>query len=222
MNTELVVDNSMTFIEMLMQKIITGACIPKVQVERYISPILEIYIEDILEEKYNNKYKLISSEFPLKKDKNCQSTNIDFLLVNTSQNKFTFVELKTDLNSYNVKQNDLYLNLGCERLGEKLEGNLTSILKATAKKYRHKYEYLINKWKNTEFDLNKISDYEIIYLVPFPIKTLIAGEVLAFKDLPESLGTRKFNDEWKMIRKYLLELDKNVDEKACGKEIIQY
>ena len=64
-----------------MKHILEGTKIPKVQVERAINPILSLFLESILE-KYlsrpSNSIKLISPEFPLKKEINNQSTNVDF------------------------------------------------------------------------------------------------------------------------------------------------
>jgi hypothetical protein len=64
------------FINELMRHIIDGVNIPKVQVERAVTPVLSLFIESILNkyfennDEYSGEYKLISPEFPLKKDNN--------------------------------------------------------------------------------------------------------------------------------------------------------
>ncbi len=62
------------FINDLMECIIEGINIPKVQVERVITPILGMFLESILNRvfaehpKFSGSYTLVSPEFPLKKE----------------------------------------------------------------------------------------------------------------------------------------------------------
>lgn len=102
------------FVNDLMKHIIEGVNIPKVQVERALSPILSLYIESILtsyfngNSEYSGSYEMISPEFPLKKENN-QSTNIDYLLINRSKKTLVFFELKTDIGSFDVDQKIRYI-----------------------------------------------------------------------------------------------------------------
>jgi hypothetical protein len=106
------------FLENLMKEIVDeGMLIPKFQVERCISPILSLFLENILETKFpENQYELIMPEFPIRKgmlngENDNQSTNIDYLLFNKTENKFTFLELKTDSKSYKYEQLKIYFQL---------------------------------------------------------------------------------------------------------------
>jgi len=108
--------NEMEFIKKLVKSIVDNKDMPKVQVEREISPILEIFIENLMSDLAKNKlfiergsYKLVAPEFPLdngKKEKgknNQRSTNIDFLLLNKNTKTLYFVELKTDSKSFKLE-----------------------------------------------------------------------------------------------------------------------
>lgn len=112
----------MEFVETLIKSIVDNKNMPKVQVEREISPILEIFIEDIMNgisrQDDNNidkgKYRFIAPEFPLqsqKKEKGKltnRSTNVDYLLINENTCDLYFVELKTDSNSFKHEQFFIY------------------------------------------------------------------------------------------------------------------
>jgi len=213
----------MEFLNALMTNIVdNGVKTPKVQVEREISPILEMFLVEILNSisKENGDYELISSEFPIRKGridntKSNQSTNIDYLLVNNDpkNKKFTFVELKTDSKSFKKKQLNIYHKLQdiCDEykiadntFGQLLFEDLESIFNATRAK--KKYKYMKDKWKD---DFNNINEMEIIYIVPTNIKIEPRKNVFNFKDLPSSLEGHKYNTEWKVIRSYLVKLDEN-------------
>lgn len=93
-------ENGNKFLSLLMERIVESHQIPKVQVERVVSPILSMFVADALTKKFANndslrgKYELVCMEFPLKKPENSQSTNIDFLLVNTTTLSIVFLEIK--------------------------------------------------------------------------------------------------------------------------------
>ncbi len=235
----------MIFLETLMEKIVAGKDLPKVQVERYISPILEIFIEDILTEYYKNdkkdengkslkgKYKLIAPEFPLQKyknfdfidkngkyKKNYQSTNIDYLLLNTDTNKLIFLELKTDSSSFNEDQLKIYQNLQeFPPTLSKLKNDVLTIQKKSKKK--SKYDYLLNL---IDDDIST-QEIEIIYLIPEMLKkdkkfvdacnnSSININRISFKDINKVYFSKnskvyKFQKEWKIIKKQLQELNNN-------------
>jgi hypothetical protein len=206
----------MKFLEKLMEVIIDeGIQTPKVQVERYISPILNMFLPELLSKIYNNKYVMIIPEFPIKKGRiqnsnNNQSTNIDYLLYNETKSIFTFVELKTDSTSFKKSQLKIYQDLQeiCNNttnvaFGQLLKNDLEDITKAT--KLKSKYQYILGQWKD---DFNDINNMEIVYLVPKTLKSKIEDNlVLSFNDLPKNINL--YNEEWQIIRTSLLKLDEN-------------
>lgn len=206
----------MKFLEKLMYTIVDeGIQIPKAQVERYISPILTIFLPELLFKIYNQEYIMIMPEFPIKKgriqdDQSNQSTNIDYLLYNKTKNIFTFVELKSDSTSFKQSQLKIYQDLLtiCNNstdipFGTLLKEDLISIQKAT--KFKSKYQYILDRWLK---EYNSINSMEIVYIVPQKIKDKIDDNlVLSFNDLPKELEIYK--EEWHMIRSYLKRLDEN-------------
>lgn len=209
----------MDFLEKLMDIIVNdGVNTPKAQVERYLSPILAIFLEEILKSNFGNEYHMIAPEFPIKKgtigetNRPNQSTNIDYLMFNSTQNKFTFIELKTDSSSFKPSQLDVYNQLEkiCTEenkvFGQLLYDDLLEIKKASS--YKNKYQYLLdNKW---DISLNAINDMEIIYIVP--AKTNLKEkhpnlQTIYFSDFPKSLNT--YSKEYETINSFLKVLDDN-------------
>jgi len=204
------------FIDELMCHILDGANIPKVQVERAIGPILSMFMESILDkyfeddDDYSGEYKLISPEFPLKKDNN-QSTNIDYLLVNKSKRVLVFFELKTDVGSIGAEQMDIYVDFKkriadntCKILREDLE-NISRASKGS------KYEYIISHFDTVIGSDTDIRKSIIVYLVPLAKVDKVKEEsdvdfVLAFKDLPSTIN-HKFAQYWSIMHKNLLKID---------------
>ena len=205
------------FVNDLMKHILEGVKIPKVQVERAISPILGLYIESILTAYFNNNtefsgsYKLISPEFPLKKE-NKQSTNIDYLLINNSKKLLVFFELKTDIGSLDIKQMNRYLdykNRIRDSSASILRQNLDEISSASSKSV--KYDYIISRFDSAVESVKDIKNTVILYLVPKAIKNQIekmgrVDFVLDYNDLPKSIE-HKYSNYWRDVRSNLLILD---------------
>lgn len=209
-----------SFINELMMNILEGAKIPKVQVERELSPILGMFMGAILTKKFENsdvfsgEYQLITPEFPLKKDGNNQSTNIDYMLFNKTKKAMVLLELKTDPSSSNANQTDTY-GLLKDKITESsahfLKTDIDSIIQSTGKKA--KYEYVAKRLEKTleGEELSKINQCTVIYLVPNAIKEVTKNNksvdyVLTFKDLPQHIE-HDHADAWQIISQYLHELD---------------
>lgn len=212
----------MEFLERLMQVIVDeGTQTPKAQVERYLSPILALFLEEVLKKMFHKDYQMIVPEFPIRdgmihENGTNQSTNIDYLMFNKTESKFVFIELKTDSKSFKLSQFDIYQELrnicknSHEIFGKQLLNALEIIQKhSIAKK---KYDYLIEKLKVVPL-LETINDMEIIYIVPAKTELKKIKEnkqdlhVVYFNDLPRELSA--FSEEWKIILEYLNKLDIN-------------
>lgn len=205
------------FVNDLMKHIIEGVKIPKVQVERAINPILSLFIENVLDKyfennnNYSGSFKLVSPEFPLKKENN-QSTNIDYLLVNNSKQLLVFFELKTDISSLDIEQMHRYLEykrIISDRTALILKANLSQISNASSKS--SKYNYIVSRFDSAIKNAEKIKNVIIIYLVPKAIKDQIKEKgiidfVLNYGDLPKDID-HKYSNYWKDVRNNLLDLD---------------
>ena len=82
--------------------------LPYYSAERRLDPIFNVFLEDILSAYYGTSVAYVASEFPLKLEDNNQSNELDYLCRIKKGNTVLFVELKTDNNSYSVKQLDFY------------------------------------------------------------------------------------------------------------------
>lgn len=208
------------FVQDFMKHIIALTKTPKVQVERIVSPILGMFIEEIFNAKfkddsnYSGKYELISPEFPLKKGGNYQSTNIDFLLLNREKKLILFLELKTDSSSYREEQYDIYL-----KYKNRIEEDSARIFIADIENIKlnsdksDKYKAICEKLEKMKEELKQIRKVALVYLIPAKklseFKKKYPGDLfLSFSDLPDKIN-HQYSEYWSVIRKDLLKLDNN-------------
>ncbi|MBE2279245.1 MAG: hypothetical protein IAE91_02550 [Ignavibacteriaceae bacterium] len=200
-----------------MKQIIEGREIPKVQVERMLSPILGIFVEEFLTKYFEStdfagEIKLLAYEFPLKKEFNDQSTNLDFLLFNLSKNTLIFLEVKTDVSSDNRAQLENYIYFKeciTSNSGTFLFTDLTKIAKKSSK--GNKYQKVLSRIEEYKRELSHCFDVKVVYLVPAALAARIKENkaidfVLSFRDLPETINS-EYNEEWQIIQEYLQLLD---------------
>lgn len=220
----------MKFVKTLVESIVKNKDMPKVQVEREISPIIEIFIEGFMDElAKNNKidegaYKLIAPEFPLSnKDDNHRSKNIDFLVLNKDTNVLYFVELKTDSSSFKLEQYTYYKDIINNKSTTELYEFLESLKNV---KYKDFKENIIDE-NITKSDFQNIKKMKLIYLAPKKILTRQWGSknksaidnmlkkdtsvsFISFEDLNQFNNiNHEFNDVWKIITSILVGLDNN-------------
>lgn len=205
------------FIETLMDYIMEATMIPKSQIERAVGPILSMFLPVVLTETFRQDQNLsgslvmVSPEFPLKKEDNWQSTNIDWLLYNTVRRQLLFVELKTSDTSINDNQNSIYhriqaaiVNRGAAFLIEDMEQ-----MRDRSSEFG-KYQYVL-KTKVTPLknEISACHDAKLIYLIPKSIELKVhshADTVLTFGMLSASIPGN-FAKEWGIIRNHLCALD---------------
>lgn len=88
-----------------------GRRTPKVQVERAIGPILGFFLEKAVSDLLGSEVITLAAEFPLKKKKTNQSTNIDWLMYDRTKNELLLIELKTEASSFSREQLESYLEI---------------------------------------------------------------------------------------------------------------
>lgn len=228
-----------SYLEEVLRNIINSKDMPRVQVERQISPFLDVFIEEIVNSKFTNAhYKLIGAEYPIPaKDnlgKNQLSSSIDYLMYCREKNSLLFVELKTDSSSFSLKQYKLYREL-ISKLNTKSEEmstlyNFLSDLKND--KYKDFKVKVDENCKRAKLkDWNLISSCELLYITPRKMPRRNWGKVkkeimhnlqdeklhenvkhnlLHFCDFPtELLSNNMYEKEWELLREQLLVLDNN-------------
>ncbi|WP_213360209.1 hypothetical protein [Brachymonas denitrificans] len=218
------------FLRQLMEHLLQGRQLPKVQVERSVGPILGFFLEDVLtatlkdDEFLSGRYRMLCPEFPLIKENNRQSTNIDFLLYNEDRQALVFLELKTTSSSFDSNQARRYR---ISRIRVRKEGasyllkDLDNIQTHSSEsgKYDTLKSLLVNGFNRFHRDLEtmkKCRHLHVIYLVPAQLKESEEelrkmNKTLSFDDLSTEL--HRFNREWATIRKaLLLPLDSNPEQ----------
>jgi hypothetical protein len=202
------------FIEELMTYILSLRKIPKVRVERVIGPILGFFIAELLSKKWGKQVEMICEEFPLRKlNLTYQSTNIDWLLYNRSDDQLVFLELKTACTSFAPNQKDTYCQLITEiekRGSSFLFDDLKGITPRSREKEKYK-EVLKRFPENSPYSNCKKA--KVVYLAPAAMvrdaqhkPTDPEIEWLSFTDLPATINGR-FAEEWEIIRRKLVEFD---------------
>lgn len=180
-------------IENILELIVTkGSHIPKYQVERILSPFLQLVLPDALTNYYHKKggdyskgaFEMICPEFPiLKEGGSKQSTNIDYLMYHEYQGDRTaiFIELKTDLVSLGTEQRDIYLKLS-KKNPKWLVDNLKVIRDNSNRKA--KYDYLINENADEVLKCDKKNGIKTIYIFPGYQKR--RGEMVSVRELMQN------------------------------------
>jgi len=217
------------FLEYLLVNINESRKIPKAQVERAISPFLDIFIEEILsgalkhDEEYSGNIIKICPEFPLKKPgETYQSTNIDWLMCNSEKKQILLVELKTSDSSVDYsfngkdksgktqfdKYNDVKEKIKAFK-GSFLINELLEIWEDAGEPEKSKYGHIVGTVSEYKEVISTCDSAKIIYIVP---KTSEAQalqyveKVITFSDLPEEIFGN-FENEWRVIYKNLIKFD---------------
>lgn len=205
------------FLETLMERIMRQTMIPKVQVERAISPILGLFVAELLSIKWGDDLKLICEEFPLKKVPQDGvatnlSTNIDWLLYSTMHDQLVFLELKTADTSFNPEQEAIYRTL-VRKVRECGAAFLLDDLEKIrfASREPKKYDEVLNCAAHVE-GFRTCRKGKLVYLVPAVVRDAQHEpsdselEWLSFEDLPCEIHSA-FAAEWRIIRRHLMKLD---------------
>lgn len=193
---EKIVADSKAFVSELMQQILSGRNIPKLQVERHVSPIIGMFLPEVLTETLNGPhtegrwyYRMLCPEFPIKKEKGSnQSTNVDWLMyrefipdgASTVESvELVFLELKTTNTSYSKTQQNIYAKTS-RRIEDEGNGALflfcdiaMSIRKHSKepRKYKHVMNLLRRRFPGGLHGLRRCSKAQIIYLMPGTTKS---------------------------------------------------
>jgi len=142
---------------------------PSYQAERRIDIFINFYIKSILEDFIGKEIAFVAPEFPLKKEQGNQSTNVDYLCVQTeSENKkILFVELKTDSDSFDIDQLQTYVNYKNSKTWKDCIEDIGIIATSKGMKYnnRKKYFHLIKtleKYNLLNCDKESINSIDLI------------------------------------------------------------
>ncbi len=220
----------------LMQHLMQGTMIPKVQVERAVGPIIGFFLADALATNPGDDIVMLCPEFPIQKADNKQSTNIDWLMFNRATQELLLVELKTTDTTFRPEQAAIYRDLQekIHRLGSSafLLDDLDAIGAASQEggKYKNVRNLMVqglevcDEGKLRE-ELSRCKRARVIYLAPqvskpvdWPI-TDAGWTWLSFADLPESLDAHPYADQWPVLRNSLQSLD-NLTRRLRNGEIL--
>lgn len=183
-----------TSVELIVDRLICNAGLPKYQLERASEPLLGLFIEQWLSNKLKSQLRTIAMEFPLKRPKNNQSTNVDYLLADDAGTWY-FVEMKTSQVELDAGQIDAYV-AAAKKVGAALKADIEKISERTRAK--PKYTTLLSA---LEKPAQKI---EVVFITPhermpqrlvdvqfrwFPLKDLFSFEPPEHREL------------WRIVRK---------------------
>ena len=210
---------STAFAQALIERIMEGTMIPKVQTEREVGPILDLFLEGLLTEVFREDPQLsgpiatVCREFPFKKPDSRQSTNIDWLMRNAERGQLIFVELKTADTSFDGEQSEIY-RVKQEAIRDQGAGFLVDDLRRLrdVSGERGKYSHVLtNAVEPLRDAFAACREAFIVYLVPKSAVHKVgdrADRVLTFSDLPDRVSG-PFAAEWEVIRPHLCKLDES-------------
>jgi hypothetical protein len=197
----------MDFLKDIFSLLDSNKGLPYYQAERRIDIFINLFLEEIIQQftLFKNA-KFIAPEFPLKRADSNRSSKIDYLCFDEIQKSVLFVELKTDKNSFNEKQLEIYnrhLNWGtCLK-------ELQIISSFANKKYLKKFEELFQKIQLIKGNADDLKIH-IIYIAPFSkkIESAFGGIgsnriLISFEKLT-SFSPSKHQSEWKYFYKIIL------------------
>ncbi len=216
-----------SFFEQLMNHIMEGVRIPKVQIERVVGPILGMFIDEVVsttlkeEELLSGEYVTLCPEFPLRKTSNeddpNHSTNIDWLMYNKTKKELVFFELKTTDTTFKREQLETYRNLQStikEKGAYFLISNAETISSKSNEngKYRNIFSKLATSLPNYRTLLEECRTSRIFYLAPEVLRVNIEGALgtenrfFSFQDLSPKISS-SLNENWQILREKLISLD---------------
>lgn len=228
------------FFDELMDYIMLGNMIPKVQIERNIGPIIGYFLADVLSQKLNESIIALCPEFPIRKARigeanNNQSTNIDWLMYSRDKNEIILIELKTTDTSYKHEQAKVYRALQKtihdKQSAKFLLDELQTISEISNEggKYRNVQTSLATNFDNDvekmTRELSTCKRARLIYLAPEvsrPANWTDCDDAtwLSFSQLPETLGKHVHSEQWSILRKHLIQLDSNTRRTRNGENTI--
>ncbi len=199
---ELVANPYSSFLIRLLESMVANKRLPKYQFERRIDSMVTLFLPGILRKVFGWRTQLVAPEFPLRKETNNQSTNVDHLLYRQADDAGTqaawiFFELKTDAASCSDPQLEIYrtaMALGMPRLLSDLR------LIADASGARAKYRTLTELISPFPED----APIELVYLAPCRIKPgFDRAHALTFADLQE-VTLPEYPEVWDLFCKIVL------------------
>lgn len=195
----------MKFLNDVFELLNDNRVLPNYHAERRIDIFINLFLAEILNHSLKKTHiEYILPELPLKKDKNHQSTKVDYLCFDKIEKVIYFIELKTDVKSFKKGQVNIYLNnqTWCKCLDDiKLIGKAT--------KDKKKYQLLQEKLSTSNLfsDDSKSYPIRLIYISPESKKNReILGELdkqrfttyISFSDLKLFKST-KYPAEWDLF-----------------------
>ena len=194
----------------------------KVQVERSIGPVLGFFMPDVMTELLGKNVVMLSPEFPICKDDNKQSTNIDWLMLDLDTPQLLLVELKTTDTTFRASQADIYEGLQ-KRIANESGAFLLDDLMRIGESSQEwgKYQNVSTQMRKAcnvsdENDLKdvlrKCTSAQVIYIAPKVMKRQEDNEKgwkwFNFDELPKVASAEwAYPDEWAVLQKQLAVLD---------------
>jgi hypothetical protein len=194
---------ALAFLTDVFDVLVSNKRLPKYQFERRVDIFVNVFLADVLGALFGGTYRLVVPEFPLKKDDNHQSTNVDYLLFHTTpdgEEKWVFLELKTAAGSIGQEQLDIYRR-SVARGMPALMSDLPLLRDRT--KARAEYDELALRLSALPHD----RPIEIVYLAPVAMIEADlgpGGRSVTFEQL-RSVEIARHPEVWRMFRDSVLD-----------------
>lgn len=192
--------------------------LPAYALERRVDIYFSLYLKEIFQNKYHKHLDVIIQEFPLRIgsiEENALGTNlskkIDFVGIDQTAREVFLIELKTDMRSRRVKQDEYLLKAQKINVPGLVDG-IIQIYKAT--KQKTKYNYLIKVLESLEWlkkdgktfqNASHVYRISIIYIQPTnegnEANTICFDDIISLLHAKEDAFSKRFAKSlelWKM------------------------
>ena len=168
--------------------------LPKYQLERRADIYFAVFLPVVLLARFKCEFNsIVIPEFPLKKDGNYQSTNVDYLALTVNYEGACLVELKTDMNSLERAQ-----ALRLKHAAGKGMSTLLSELDSVAEESKAKGKYSQLKKLLSELGVSRIKanvEIQSLYILPrkpdINTRPYLKGiEIITFEQFASSIKGR--------------------------------
>lgn len=189
-----------SFLVTLFRQMASDKSLPKYQFERRVDAILAVLLPDLLSQLDDADIRYVVSEFPLKKNSGHQSTNVDHVYFDHSNQRWLLCEIKTDPASVRDDQIRIYLDAVKGRMPELIAG-IRKIRAVSLKP--NKYTALLERLERLPLD----RPLSVTYVAPGFGRTSLDPSVrlLSYTTLA-TLEHRVYPEAWNAFRSVLVPL----------------
>lgn len=174
---------------------------PKYALERRLDALVAIYLPEFLTYVFGASVRHVAPEFPLRRQQDARSTNVDFLLHKSGEDPaWLLVELKTEADSLDLEQLGLYVEQAARGM-RALRAEIDFIRERS--RHKAKYERLLAELSDEAAHSYRV---DVLCLAPNARSVQVPGVRFIGLDEFASWQPQEHRELWELLRPLLDEL----------------